>query len=708
MPIVDIKKLILPECSSSNSEECLRYVGQKLDFRIFVGEEGSESPFDETNLPDRFAVSISGRTNAGFNLLGNYVAEATTIAESLDGFQLDFKPTETDYEFLQECLEEGVPALCGEEAFFACCPVNGSGNYSDTRSWLDAGTYEIQARLERDEDGQSKTICSGTLTVNLERETEDPRLQPFNVLNASSGDQTGLELDKTHATWHETRDGMDLFPGEDWLLFHYALVKVYDDWRAFYGYPPIRPWSGAGGFPTDADGYTLANLSRPGSIDPQCEYAGSDALAGCTPPGWFTAAGTGSVRPNNNAPGNLPCFKADGSDAGGGQTELGDFADSTSLGCIINRTHHAAMHQAIPGAMRWVNESPYDEIFWSYHKWASSLSTDPDGGTSLQARGPSGDPPGAWAQWEIDKAAGPPGITAVAPPGRMAIGALPSVLVILWEPVEGLDASDLTVNGSPATEVEKNGLWYFFSGFADPTDGVAITEPLDVTVEIAADAFADLEGNGFPGEFWTYTIGPDTDGDLIPDLRDNCIDVPNPDQTNSDADLVHGFHAHPGMEPIYGASGDDQGDACDIDDDNDGLSDELETQVGTDPKDPSDPDACPNDPNKYQPGACGCNASDENRDGAGAIVCIPPITVATTTTTMPPIECLRPLSDGPTPTATDCLFILRVAVGLDECFPACACAPTGSLPTKASDALQCLATAVGTISDILCPCPDLF
>lgn len=60
----------------------------------------------------------------------------------------------------------------------------------------------------------------------------------------------------------------------------------------------------------------------------------------------------------------------------------------------------------------------------------------------------------------------------------------------------------------------------------------------------------------------------DSDGDGVPDPIDNCPTIANADQTNSDGDTA--------------------GDACDTDDDNDGMPDAFETANGLDPLNPAD------------------------------------------------------------------------------------------------------------------------
>ena len=67
-------------------------------------------------------------------------------------------------------------------------------------------------------------------------------------------------------------------------------------------------------------------------------------------------------------------------------------------------------------------------------------------------------------------------------------------------------------------------------------------------------------------------------------------------------------------------------------------------------------------------------------------------------------DCSQPLTEGPAPSATDCLYILNVAVSLADCNPECICAPKGTLPTTATDALVCLNAAVAASPVSACPC----
>jgi len=68
--------------------------------------------------------------------------------------------------------------------------------------------------------------------------------------------------------------------------------------------------------------------------------------------------------------------------------------------------------------------------------------------------------------------------------------------------------------------------------------------------------------------------------------------------------------------------------------------------------------------------------------------------------------CGQPVSNGSNPVATDCLYILRTAVGLLTCDPTCICNLDASIGNpNATDALVCLNAAVGVTGLLNCNCP---
>jgi hypothetical protein len=66
--------------------------------------------------------------------------------------------------------------------------------------------------------------------------------------------------------------------------------------------------------------------------------------------------------------------------------------------------------------------------------------------------------------------------------------------------------------------------------------------------------------------------------------------------------------------------------------------------------------------------------------------------------------CSLPVTSGPTPKASDCLFILGAAVGSRTCAPQCVCDTNADAAVSASDALRCLRAAVGQPVALNCPC----
>jgi len=79
-------------------------------------------------------------------------------------------------------------------------------------------------------------------------------------------------------------------------------------------------------------------------------------------------------------------------------------------------------------------------------------------------------------------------------------------------------------------------------------------------------------------------------------------------------------------------------------------------------------------------------------------------TTLTTSTTLSDVRCAQPVSSGPTPVSTDCLYILQASIGLQTCSPACICSPNGDDTIAATDALICLSVSVGVEVPLNCPC----
>ena len=96
---------------------------------------------------------------------------------------------------------------------------------------------------------------------------------------------------------------------------------------------------------------------------------------------------------------------------------------------------------------------------------------------------------------------------------------------------------------------------------------IIVVERMDLSR--AGDAWlrSDFDNDGLTNaeedEAGTGYGNPDSDSDGFRDGDDNCASFPNADQLNSDSDS--------------------DGNACDADDDNDGLTDVTEADLGTDP-----------------------------------------------------------------------------------------------------------------------------
>jgi len=157
------------------------------------------------------------------------------------------------------------------------------------------------------------------------------------------------------------------------------------------------------------------------------------------------------------------------------------------------------------------------------------------------------------------------------------------------------------------------------------TDFIVPSGSFNIRVELKGADPADQNSANNGALTPLYTAIEDTDNDGLQDSLDNCPNSANADQVDTDSD---------------GA-----GDVCDSDDDNDGLSDTFEEDLGTD-KQNSDSDgdgivdsqdSYPLDSNKYQDEVLAPeikNVSSTNPVSASQSA---PVATTTTTTTIDPV-----------------------------------------------------------------------
>jgi hypothetical protein len=115
-----------------------------------------------------------------------------------------------------------------------------------------------------------------------------------------------------------------------------------------------------------------------------------------------------------------------------------------------------------------------------------------------------------WSYTLIDNV--PPTVTTIGPLPGSSLSHLTQVTVTFSEPVLGVDAADLLVNGVPATQVTGSGTGPYTFGFASPAPG---------TVQLSwapNHGIHDLASspNSFAGGNWSYTLHPgEFSGDVI-------------------------------------------------------------------------------------------------------------------------------------------------------------------------------------------------
>ena len=138
----------------------------------------------------------------------------------------------------------------------------------------------------------------------------------------------------------------------------------------------------------------------------------------------------------------------------------------------------------------------------------------------------------------------------------------------------------------------------------EDSDGDEIPDCSDNCPDTFNPGQEDTDGNGIGDACESV---PDADADGIADIDDNCPAIPNPDQADGDGDGVGDACDNCPQDPNKTEPGICGCGVSDTDFDGDGT--------------PDCNDGCPNDPGKTDPGICGCGTSDVDTDGDGVPDC---------------------------------------------------------------------------------------
>jgi hypothetical protein len=375
-------------------------------------------------------------------------------------------------------------------------------------------TVSVTARAGAD-------ICTAQTVISVERNNTNINFQAEDFYvsrnHRLSPTTTMTRVMNEHRLWHANNvPTSTTYDGTLFFDFHNQYLSRFNSWRAEFGYPPLVEWNTGTAFPTGID---VNHSARNASYTPYPK------------PTWFTSSGGGGTR---NANGR-PC------DSGGGQNDLFDFPTRAHLGCAATIPYHDTIHQRIGGDMGTTSFAPRDPIFWRWHTYLNGVSQEWLAGpstplasapkSSLFARIVNALIPTAIAQSQ----AGQPQVIYQTPFRLFYyITELPSISVTFSKPVVGVKASDLTVNGSPATQVTGEGAGpYTFTGFRDPGKAAV------ANVKIDTGEITDSSGLPFGGDSWKYRLvqrGRDSDGDGLKNEEEASTFLTNPLSRDTDGD----------------------------------------------------------------------------------------------------------------------------------------------------------------------------
>ena len=376
-------------------------------------------------------------------------------------------------------------------------------------------TVSVTVAAGADRCTAQRTIAVERNNTNINFQAEDFYVSRNHRLSTTT---TVTRVMNEHRLWHANNvPTSTTYDGTLFFDFHNQYISRFNSWRAEFGYPAIVTWNTGTPLPTGID---VNHTARNSSYTPYPK------------PTWFATTGGTGTRPANGR----PC------DTGGGQNDLFDFLTRRHLGCAATSPYHDTVHQRVGGDMLSTTNSPRDPIFWRWHAFLNIVSQEwlagPSG--SLASMGK----PTLFARLMnaviTPAAAQAPGQPQVIyqTPFRLFpfITELSSISVTFSKEVTGVEASDLTVNGSPATQVTGSGAGpYTFTGFRDPGNAAI------ANVRIDAGVITDTSGVLFEGDSWQYQLVPrglDSDGDGLKNEDEASTWLTNPLKADTDDDAL--------------------------------------------------------------------------------------------------------------------------------------------------------------------------
>lgn len=408
---------------------------------------------------------------------------------------------------------------------------------------------------------------------------------------------------REHLKWHQDNRCCTDYNGTLFLDFHDVLIEHFNAYRHTFDYDNITSWDPKDELPSRV--HTDHEKREIGGI-PYVPYLNQSL------PEWFKNHANNDG-PQKRYPIENECDPAM-KNTSKVEDSLGDFnSNRSTLGCVLTSPFHDSVHMRIGqeididqdgevedlGDMSDAVTAPKDPVFWMWHSYINEISKNRtamepssiDKGFLIMDASMSSDTtkPQIVSQNPFRIQPFITELPKITEQERDLFGLVDveAISVEFNEPVTGIKADSLVVNGSASTQVNGSGAGpYVFIGFEPPSIG-------SVNVKVLPENIIDLSGNNFAGDSWNYVlVNKESDMDLDGAKDDIEVDIlltdPQTNDTDSDT-MPDGFEAISGcLDPLV-----DDRHLMDIagnivnnnsrDQDEDGISSIDEFRIGTDP-----------------------------------------------------------------------------------------------------------------------------